>query len=49
MHEAFKVTSENEDTSLLRDAFHDLLADENTEVPVIIICNLDVIIEKYAN
>jgi hypothetical protein len=49
LHEAFKLSSDSEDTSLLRDALHDLLADECTDVLVTIILNLDLIIEKYAN
>lgn len=49
LHEAFKLSSDTEDTSLLRDALHDLLADECTDVLVTIILNLDTIIEKYVN
>ena len=49
LHEAFKLTSENEDTSLLREALHVLLEDECMDVTVTLLINLDVIIDRYAN
>ena len=49
LYEAFKVSTENEDTTLLRDALHEVLEDECTDVLVTIITNLETIINKYAN
>lgn len=49
LHEAFKLQSEQEDTTYLRDALHDLMNDKCNDVLVTIVLNVDVIIEKYAN
>lgn len=49
LHEAFKVTGEDDDTSALRQALHELLESDNPEIMFALSQNLDTIIAKYAN
>lgn len=43
------ASGDDEDTSVLRETFHDLLADESQEVMIGLLGSLDQIIERYGN
>jgi hypothetical protein len=49
IHEGFVAAQDSEDTSSLREAFHELMTDEVTEVLISLIPNLPTTIKNYAN
>lgn len=49
IHEAFLNADKTDDTSQLREALHELLSDDSTEVLISLIANLDKIICNYGN
>lgn len=49
LHEAFLAAGDDEDTSALRAALHELLADESLSVQTALLPHLDTVIGRYAN
>lgn len=49
LHEAFRLVSDDEDTTQLRKVFYSYILDNNREIILIINRNLDIMIEKYGN
>lgn len=49
LHEAYKMMGSEQDTTKLRQAFHDLLAESEKSVSIALTKNVDKILELYAN
>jgi len=49
LHEAFNLSNDLQDTSLLRDTLHELLLDESKVVILTLVPNLDRLIGCYCN
>lgn len=49
LHEAFRLITDDDDTSKLRQCFYNFILDNDREIILIINRNLDIMIEKYGN